>query len=371
MYTNLQIVNSLDEKVWHDFVDWHPHGNIFHTPEMFQVFGRAKGYRPILWAAVDKHGQILALLSPVQVSLRDGLLRRLTTRSIAYGSVLCNQTPCGQEALASLLSTYLQTTRWQALYTELRNMSDVACLQKIFEKNGFVYTDHMNFLIDINCSPEQVLQNIGARTRKHIRRGLRKGNVIVELLRERSKLSIWYELVRKTYQNARVPLADRSLFEAAHEILQPRGMIQFWLARLDSTYVAASAELLYKDIIYGWYGGVDRNYAAEMPGEMLMWHILEWGAQNGYRTYDFGGAGKPNEEYGVRDFKAKFGGKLVYFGRNIHVHSPLLLRLCTLGYQFLSYRFRLGHRLLDPLNRVTENIQHNLLFPKRENTNGE
>jgi serine/alanine adding enzyme len=44
-------------------------------------------------------------------------------------------------------------------------------------------------------------------------------------------------------------------------------------------------------------------------------------------------AGKPEEEYGVRDFKAKFGGYLVNFGRNIHVHKPTWLGISKFGYQ--------------------------------------
>ena len=66
-------------------------------------------------------------------------------------------------------------------------------------------------------------------------------------------------------------------------------MAQFWLARIDSTYVAASVELLFKDRIYGWYSGVDRAYASEASGELLMWRVLEQGSMDGYKTYDFGG----------------------------------------------------------------------------------
>lgn len=63
-----------------------------------------------------------------------------------------------------------------------------------------------------------------------------------------------------------------------------------------------------------------------------MWHVLNWGATHGMAVYDFGGAGRPDEEYGVREFKAKFGGELVSFGRNRLVHAPTLLQLSTIGY---------------------------------------
>lgn len=335
------IVNTLSQDQWRDFVERHPQGNIFHTPEMFEVFARVKGHLPVLRAAVGENGQVLGLLLPVQVTLRDGLLRRLMSRSIAYGSVLCTLDPAGQEALAMLLCTCIQEAGRQALFIELRNLSDQSAIQPVLHQCGFVYEEHLDYLIDLNCSPEQVLQNIGPRTRKHIRQALRKGNVVVEQVTDRNQLTAWYDLVRKTYQAARVPLADRSLFDAAFDILHPRGMIRFWLARVGAAYAAASAELVYKDVIYGWYGGLDRAYAEDLPGELLMWHILRWGADNGYKTYDFGGAGKPGESYGVRDFKAKFGGRLVCFGRNTYIHSPRLLRLSEQGYRV--YRSLIGH----------------------------
>jgi len=358
---SLSIVNSLDEKAWRRFVQEHPQGNVFHTPEMFQVFERARGHRPLLRAAIDEEGLILALLLPVQVTLFGGLLQPLTTRFISYGGVLCSTDPAGQAALEAVLRTYSQEIRRGALFTELRNLSDVSSLQPVLRKHGFRYEEHLNYLIDLSGSPADVLQRIGARTRKHIRQALRKGTVIVDEICDAEHLPAWYELVRKTYHAARVPLADYSLFKAAFDILQPLGMAQFWLARIDSTFVAASVELLFKDQIYGWYSGVDRTYASETPGELLMWRVLAQASQGGYKIYDFGGAGKPNEKYGVRDFKAKFGGQLVSFGRNTCVHAPLLLRLSTLGYRIFTNRFASTLRSLSTRDGIQNGIRsHNV-----------
>jgi lipid II:glycine glycyltransferase (peptidoglycan interpeptide bridge formation enzyme) len=332
----LRILRSLDEECWRHFVESQPAGNAFHTPEMFHVFARAKGHQPTLWAATDDGGQVLALLLPVQHTLIDGWLRRLTTRAVVYGSVLHAPGPKGQEALALLLRTYRQEVSGTALFTELRNLSNMEAGQPILGEHGFVYEEHLNYLIDLKRPPEAILQSIGRRTRKNIRRGLRRGKVVVEEAKEREEMAVCYDLLRQTYQAAQVPLADRSLFEAAFALLYPKGMVRFTLARVGQSPAAASVELLYKDVIYGWYGAVDRTYSSYVPNELLMWHILQWGAENGYRLYDFGGAGKPDEEYGVRDFKAKFGGDLVCYGRNIYVHTPALLQLSQWAYE--AYR---------------------------------
>jgi hypothetical protein len=329
----MKIIRLLDERLWQKFVDGHPLGNIFHTPEMFQVFARTEGHQPTLWAAVDHSDRPLALLLPVQITLIDGPLRRFTTRAVVYGSVLCVPGPEGREALRALLLAYKQETKKDVLFTELRNLSDLSAMQSILSDCGFVYEDHLNYLIDLNRPLEKVMQGIGSRTRKHIRRGLRKQEVLVKEITEQSQIKVCYDLIKRSYISAGVPLADQSLFEAAFEVLSPQNMVKFWLARVDEAYVAASVELLYKDVIYGWYGGVDRAYAKYVPGELLMWHILRWGVENGYKVYDFGGAGKPDEEYGVRHFKAKFGGELVCYGRNIYVHAPARLAISKMGYR--------------------------------------
>ena len=328
----IQIVRTLPEQDWRRFVNEHPQGNIFHTPEMLQVFGGAKGHQPDLWAAVRGDGSPVALLPSVQLTLIRGPLQRFATRNVAYGGILCAPSPEGEAALAMLLKAHCREAEKSTLFTELRNLSDLSKVQPILQGCGFLYEDHLNYLIDLDRHPETVLQSMSRGTRKKIRRGLRRGTVAIEEVQHREQLAILYELLRRTYASAQVPLADRTLFEAAFDVLRPKGMIKFLLASIDGDWAAGSIELIYRDEIYGWYSGLDRAYASHVPTELLMWHILRWGAENGYRLYDFGGAGTPDKEYGVRDFKAKFGGELVCFGRNTCVHAPRLLWLSQKGY---------------------------------------
>jgi serine/alanine adding enzyme len=193
------------------------------------------------------------------------------------------------------LGTYKQEAKERALFTELRNLSDISPLQGALNEAGFVCADHLNYLIDLNRPPEAVLQSIGPRTRKKIRHALRQGEVVIE---EADR----YEQVVRCYK------------------------------LLQKTYAAASVELIHKDRIYGWYGGMDRVYSDYLPNVLLLWHIFQWSAENGYKTYDSGGADKPDEEYGVRDFKAKFGGQRVCYGRDTCVHAPRMLALGKWAY---------------------------------------
>jgi lipid II:glycine glycyltransferase (peptidoglycan interpeptide bridge formation enzyme) len=66
---------------------------------------------------------------------------------------------------------------------------------------------------------------------------------------------------------------------------------------------------------------------------LLWWHVIKWGINRGYHTLDLGGAGKPGKEYGVRKFKARFGGELVNYGRYLNVFSPALFKFAEIGYK--------------------------------------
>jgi hypothetical protein len=328
---SITIVNTLPEEEWRRFVDEHPAGNVFHTPEMFQVFGCTKGYRPEIWAAVED-GRVRALFMPVRITLMNGLLRHFTTRSVAYGSVLCAPDSEGQAALALLLETYTYEVDRGLLFTELRNWSSTEAVQPILQERGFVYEDHLNYLIDLSKPVEEMFRRISESGRKAIVRS-KRGGVTPEEVQDRSLLPIYYELLRQSHKRHSVPLADFSLFEAVFDILVPKGMAKMLLARVDDRYAAASLEVPFKAVIFSWYSGYDRAFRTVYPNDRLVWHILEWGAQNGYRCFDFGGAGRPWEPYGVRDFKAKFGGELVNYGRNVFVHAPLVMKTARTVYQ--------------------------------------
>jgi CelD/BcsL family acetyltransferase involved in cellulose biosynthesis len=330
----LQVVNQLDENTWRAFVDRHPHGNIFHTPEMFRVFQQAKNHEPEVWATVNPAGEVLALLLPVRINVLDGPFRLLTTRAVAYGSALSAPYPEGQTALRLLMETYRKKVQFRVLFTELRNYANLMELLPVFQQSGFVFEDHLNFLIDLERPPDELWQSIRSNARRNIQKA-RKSGVSIEEIRSAQEVLLAYNLLEDVYKRIQVPLPDRSLFEAAHAVLSPQEMFKMYLARVNGDAIGVMTLLFYKNVVLYWYTGTLRQYASYRAGDLLVWHALETGQRLGGGLFDFGGGGKPDEKYGVRDFKAKFGGELVNFGRYTCIHSPLRYRLTEAGYQVL------------------------------------
>ena len=148
-----------------------------------------------------------------------------------------------------------------------------------------------------------------------------------------------YPLLAQSYAHSGVPLVDRSHFDASVRELYPSGKLKFFAAYDGETPVAMDALLTFKQRVYLWYGGLTRATEGS-PCSLLRWHELCWARENGYDVYDSGGAGWPDVPYGVREFKRKFGGELVQFGRYRKVLSPWMLALAERAYSLRRKTFR-------------------------------
>ena len=93
------------------------------------------------------------------------------------------------------------------------------------------------------------------------------------------------------------------------------------------------------DTAYEWFVcGKDGCYPKIYPSTLATWAAIRFASERGLNCFDMMGAGSPGDGgYGVREFKAKFGGELVEFGRYKYVLRPLLYKIGTIGVKMMKY----------------------------------
>lgn len=327
-----KVITTLNKNDWSEFVYNHPNGNIFQTPEMRDVYERTKHYDPISLAVTDDTGEILALVQAVVIREMDGYLGLFSARSIIHGGPLFTNGNKGKMAVLFLMDKYNKIARKRALYSETRNIHGLSEFRSLFECAGYVFEDHLNYLVDLNRHEEDVWTSIHRSMRKNIKRSQKKGVRIREIV-DKSQIKIFYEFLRDVYHHAKIPLADISHFKAVFDILVPKGMAKFHMAEHDGENIGGRVTLTYNGVIYAYSVGVPKMYKQLYPNALMNWEVMRWGAENGYHTFDFGGAGNPDKDYGVREFKRQFGGKLVNYGRYKKIHSPVMMKIAEVGFE--------------------------------------
>jgi serine/alanine adding enzyme len=328
----MRVVHDPPEDTWRDFLDRQPAPSVFHTVEMARVFADALRHKPKTMASMVD-GNMTALFTPVEIRVLGPPFGAATARSVAFATPLAEDV----SDLAAVLAAYTATRRRAGLFTEIRHTTDPDSIAPVLAGAGFEREPHLNFLVDLTIGPELLWRGLSSTARRNVRRA-RESGVDLRRARDEQDVLLGYEVLEDVYRRIRVPLPDLSLFAGALRHLGPSGMFSMVLAEHRGRTVGALCLLAYRGAVTYWYTGASRDNPSLRVADLLMWEAIETSATTGHVVFDLGGAGRPDEPYGVRDFKAKFGGELVAFGRDLWVPSPTRLALATRGYE-LARRF--------------------------------
>ncbi len=140
---------------------------------------------------------------------------------------------------------------------------------------------------------------------------------------EISQIREFYSILTDLYKNrAKKPLPPFRFFETFFNMRKNLG--EFILVEYQGRIVGGAMCIVFgKKMIYEWYKcGIDRVFKDVYPSTLASWAAIEFAVNSGAAAFDFMGAGKPNQPYGVRDFKAQFGGDLVNYGRYVLTLHP-------------------------------------------------
>jgi serine/alanine adding enzyme len=327
----MRIVNSLDRETWSCFVQQHPNGSIFHTPEMFEVFQSTRRHVPLLLAALDSVGDALALLVSVKVRTLPWIFGPVSSRALLYAQPICRSSEQGGAALKAIVGEHDRRMRSSVLFTEVRPLSEDCSERAALIEEGYDHESYLNYLSDVRRSPEELVQRMNKHGRRDLRAGQRQELHVGDATCLEG-IDILYSILQETYANARVPLADKDLFVNAVQILSPRKMMKVFLVHHEGIPVAGTIVLCHRDTAFFWYAGKRRGSTLHAM-EVIVFAMLEWAHVHNYRIFDFGGAGRPDQKYGVRDFKAKLGGDLVNYGRYRKIYSPWKFAVAERAYE--------------------------------------
>ncbi len=321
----IELNASSDTARWNAFVSGHGEGNVFQTFEMYQVYTRTQNYEPLCLAAVSPGGEILALVQAVIIKELGGPASILSARAVIHGGPLWIPDILGRAAVIQLMQHYDSIVRKRVLYTQIRNMADMSLLKSQLKELGYDYEEHLNILVDLTKEEDKLWSDMSKSRRRGVK-GARKNGLEIEEVTSREQVDIFYSFLEGTYQRIELPLVDISIFHAVYDIMVPAGLGRFLLVKKDGEYIGGRAILMFEKDVYAWYRATDPGSSRLYPNDLMGWDIIERYHREGYHRLDQGGAGKPDEDYGVRDFKKQFGGDFVNFGRFRKDHHPFLIR---------------------------------------------
>ena len=324
--------NQIDQHQWQQLIERSATATWFQTDEAFQFYATVSEMIPFA-AAVENNGKLRAVCVGYTTKENNAIKQHLTCRAIIIGGPLLADDATDEEVAALLQA--IRRLGDKAIYVETRNFNDYSRWKSVFEANGFAYQPHLNFHVD-TTSVELLESRLGKNRKRDIKTSLRDGATIVEQPTI-EQVRTYYELLKQLYTTKiKTPLFSLQFFEQLYQ--HPNG--RFILIEKDGEIIGGTVcvELPGK-CLYEWFVcGRDGEWKSIFPSSLATYAGIRYAAEHGCSRFDMMGAGKPDEAYGVRDFKARFGGEQVEYGRFLCVRKPLLYEIGKLGVKILKKR---------------------------------
>ena len=321
--------DAIDRDKWNDFLKTSPYDSPFQTPAFYVLFNSVPGYAAQVFAIEVDHQ--LAALAVVTIQKEKGLKRFFSQRGIIYGGPVYDvNTP---EALEALLVFIERSLQKQVIYLETRNFFDFSQEKSIFLKLHWKYLAYLNFQLDTS-DDTLVRKAVSSSRMRQIKKAV-NNNVSWKEAENLEEVHKYYLILKNLYnEKNKRPLYPWEFFKQLYEKKGGKYLLVFYNGQV----IGGMACLVHPGkTIYEFYiCGQDERYKEQYPSVLATWAAIEYAYLHGIPRFDFMGAGRPDQEYGVREFKARFGGELVEHGRFIKITKPVLYQVGKAGLTIMA-----------------------------------
>lgn len=322
---------EIPERDWDELAGSSPTSSWFQTREAY-LFFQSISFLEAFALGVERDGVLKGVL--VGFIQKDGgkIKSFFSRRAIILGGpVLDDDISC--EELTLLLDGVKRRLKGKAIYYETRNFSDYGKWRTVFERNGFSFEPHLN--IQVHCEDwVEVERRMGKHRRRYIRMSIREGATILENP-SLDQVRQYYSLLEDLYRTkVKMPLYPWPFFEALYQLESSRFLLIEYLGSIVGGSVCVC---LNGKAVYEWFAcGKDGLVKNVHPSSVTKYAGMRCAYDGQFPIFDMMGAGRPDEKYGVRDFKAEFGGELVEHGRFRYIANRLLFGIGSLAIQMMK-----------------------------------
>jgi hypothetical protein len=337
-----KIVTSLTKEetgIWTEFVRNHPNGNFFQLPRIVQFYEGLHNIIPFL-VAIYENDVPVGFLTGTWHKSGNKLTGFFSSRIVVIGGPLVDINNAHENEITGLILANLsQRFGKKAIYTEFRNLFDTVRYKEIFESHGFKYKEHLNYIVNTRDENE-VKAKISKSKLRQINKSL-KNNVKIIEAETLDQVNDFYEILKKLYrEKVKKPLPGWDFFKKFFEWSQSQSFGKILLVDFNNEIIGGIiCPVFGSRAIYELYiAGLDAVSNDVYPSVMATWAPIDYALKNKIDSFDFLGAGSPHSDYGVREFKSKFGGELVNNGRYIKINNRVMYSIGKVGIK-LAGRF--------------------------------
>ncbi len=164
--------------------------------------------------------------------------------------------------------------------------------------------EYVTFRIDLTKGTKQLWKCLNKKTRNAVRKAEKSG-LTLRTATEANQLRDYYRLYLQTQKRLGSPPHSYQLFQNLFETFSQSGKVSIRIGYYSKKPIAGVILFMHDERIFWWNNAADTRYRRLNPTNLLLWNVIEWGAERNFRAMDMG---RTRRNTTIHHFKSGWGG---------------------------------------------------------------
>jgi len=342
--------DDLSENQWNNVVEQSETGSLFHRTEWLRAVENGLESTP-RHVVVEQDGNPVGIVPGFVVDVElpeDSIastnairLRQLSSSLPGFGGPVVSST---DEPVLDLLLDGIETVCTDGVIAHQIRTLDTTYAEyaQYLEKNGYAPSLLNCYVLIPLTSWEAITTRMDKERRRSMRRADEEGVSVVREDLSTETLRTFYAEYERMISRVDGRLFPWSFFEELLDHLGDR--IRIYSAKLDGTPIGYHFYLLDEEqaSIHHFFSGIRAENFGHHPSSAIHAHVLQWGLDEGYASYNLGESGA-NFNDGEFVYKKRYGGNVVPVLTWEKGHAPVQWN----AYRLARWLYRTYSRTLD------------------------
>ncbi len=277
---------------WQEYVRGAPLAEAYHDYRWRQVIESVFGHRAHYLLAAEQEGRVRGVLPLVRMKSRLFGDFMISLPYLNYAGVLADTPQAGQALLAAAGDL---GRRLGVSHAELRHREQPVC-------DWPARHDKVTMLLPLPASGDALWDAFKPKLRAQIRRPLKAGATVKHGGAE--LVDGFYHVFCRNMRDLGTPVYSKRFFAAILETFAAEAKI--FLVEVGGEPAAAGLVLAHRDTLEIPWASSLRKHNPAGVNMLLYWSVLQYAADAGFRTFDFG---RSSPDSGTFRFKAQWGAQ--------------------------------------------------------------
>lgn len=302
-------ISTISKNQWNNVVEQSRLGSFFHRYEWLKAIEDGIGLNP-RHIMVLKSGAPIGVFPNFITKIENTPFSRLVSSSPGFGGPLIST---DENEVIDLMFSSISNICSGSIISHLIKALDSAYIRYGQYLEGIGYKPNLKntrFIIDLNEKWENIKSNVGRGKKRKIKNAYTQNFEVKDEEINSININQFYEIYKRAMGRVNGVIHPQSFFNNLERTLSKR--VKIFSAIVDGVDVGKHLYFIDDEqfSLHHFFSAVDESNFKYYPSELLHAHAIQWGIENGYKYYDFGGT-SAHFNNGLFKFKEEFGGKAV------------------------------------------------------------